>query len=317
MFAFGQKPAPRPTTRRRSRRCSSARSSSSTDPGIPADEDKAIAAYRDFLDGDARRHRSAPRRCAGWATSRWPAPTTPTPSRPRRAARPTTARPSRSTATTSRPIRTTRATTACSTSSRGRRSRAAQLEQALKTLDSLVATYPQTRYRDEAQFRRGELLFTLRQYPKAEQAYAMVLTRRLRSARTANARCTCRAGPGSSRAASKRRCGSFFGVLDGKIAGIRDDDLDKSEALSRADKELVDDTLRVIEHLAGQPARAPESIPAYITSDDAPRVRVPRLPAARAAVPEAGAPEGRRRHLRRLRAPEPARRAGAGACRRR
>src|SRR5206468_65650 len=43
-----------------------------------------------------------------------------------------------------------------------------QLEQALATLDSLVARYPQTRYRDEAQFRRGELLFTLRQYPKAE-----------------------------------------------------------------------------------------------------------------------------------------------------
>ena len=83
--------------------------------------------------------------------------------------------PSRSTATTSRPIRTPPTTTACCTSWRGRRSRAAQLEEGLKTLDQLVAQYPKTRYRDEAEFRRGEILFTLRQYPKAEQAYTLVL----------------------------------------------------------------------------------------------------------------------------------------------
>src|SRR5262249_47490248 len=34
------------------------------------------------------------------------------------------------------------------------------LDQALATLDQLVARYPQTRYRDEAEFRRGELLFS-------------------------------------------------------------------------------------------------------------------------------------------------------------
>ncbi|MFL6697755.1 MAG: tetratricopeptide repeat protein, partial [Vitreoscilla sp.] len=140
------------------------------------------------------------------------------------------------------------------------------LEQALATLDSLVARYPQTRYRDEAQFRRGELLFTLRQYPKAEQAYAMVLT-------------GDKLGPFRERALymqgwSRFKQGnleealsSFFGVLDGKIVGIRDDDLDKSEALSRADKELVDDTLRVI-GIALANLKGAESIPAYITSND-------------------------------------------------
>ncbi|MBT9524980.1 MAG: tetratricopeptide repeat protein, partial [Rhizobacter sp.] len=49
------------------------------------------------------------------------------------------------------------------------------LETALKTLDTLVAKYPQTSYLAEAQFRRGELLFTTQNYAKAEQAYAIVL----------------------------------------------------------------------------------------------------------------------------------------------
>ena len=41
-----------------------------------------------------------------------------------------------------------------------------ELETALKTLDQLVLAYPRTAYRDEAQFRRGELLFALRDYPE-------------------------------------------------------------------------------------------------------------------------------------------------------
>jgi len=49
------------------------------------------------------------------------------------------------------------------------------LDAALKTLDRLVRDYPKTAYRDEANFRRGELLFTARNYPAAEQAYATVL----------------------------------------------------------------------------------------------------------------------------------------------
>ena len=49
------------------------------------------------------------------------------------------------------------------------------LESALKTLDRLVQAYPATRVRDEAQFRRGELLFTLRDYPNAEKAYAITM----------------------------------------------------------------------------------------------------------------------------------------------
>ena len=49
------------------------------------------------------------------------------------------------------------------------------LNTALKTLDRLVKDYPLNRFRDEAQFRRGELLFTARDYPNAEKAFATVL----------------------------------------------------------------------------------------------------------------------------------------------
>ena len=141
-----------------------------------------------------------------------------------------------------------------------------QLEEGLKTLDLLVTQYPRTRYRDEAEFRRGEILFTLRQYPKAEQAYTLVLNGE-------------KDNPYRERALymqgwSKFKQGnleealtSFFGVLDGKIVGIKDDDLDKSEALTRADKELVDDTLRVI-GISLANLKGAESIPVYITSDE-------------------------------------------------
>src|SRR5450755_3891239 len=49
------------------------------------------------------------------------------------------------------------------------------LETALKTLDRLVKDYPTTRYASEAQFRRGELLFTAKNYAEAEKAYSIVL----------------------------------------------------------------------------------------------------------------------------------------------
>src|ERR1700749_3866172 len=47
----------------------------------------------------------------------------------------------------------------------------AQPDKALATLDRLVATYPNSHYIDEAQFRRGELLFSEKAYPKAQAAY--------------------------------------------------------------------------------------------------------------------------------------------------
>src|SRR5271155_2785698 len=51
----------------------------------------------------------------------------------------------------------------------------AQPDKALATLDRLVASYPNSRYLDEAQFRRGEILFGEKAYPAAQTAYEAVI----------------------------------------------------------------------------------------------------------------------------------------------
>jgi len=141
-----------------------------------------------------------------------------------------------------------------------------QLEAALATLDRLVREFPATTHADEAHFRRGELLFTTRDYVKSEQAYATVLK-------------GDQAGPYHERALymhgwSLFKQGrlddalhSFFGVLDLTIAGREGDgELDSLDGLTRADRELVEDTFRVaslsLSNLEGAP-----SIAAYMDSD--------------------------------------------------
>ncbi len=142
-----------------------------------------------------------------------------------------------------------------------------QLEVALKVLDRLVAEYPQTVYRDEAHFRRGEMLFATRAYDKAEKAYATVL-----------------AGGGDTpfqeralymqgwsvfkQGRLEDALHSFFGVLDRKVAGRDgDDELDALPGLSRADRELVEDTFRVTS-ISLANLKGAESIPAYVTTDE-------------------------------------------------
>jgi len=116
-------------------------------------------------------------------------------------------------------------------------------EQALATLDRLVAAYPHSALQDEGQFRRGELLFSARRYVDAAGAYAIVIGH----------------GPASAfyqqslykegwslfkQSRSEESLQSFGAVLQrvlpggGAAAGM--------EQLSRPSRELVDDTLRVM-----------------------------------------------------------------------
>ncbi|HQR21365.1 MAG TPA: tetratricopeptide repeat protein [Burkholderiaceae bacterium] len=140
------------------------------------------------------------------------------------------------------------------------------LETSLATLDKLVLLYPTTRYRDEAQFRRGELLFALREYPKAEVAYLV----------------TMRGDKGSpyyerslymhgwalfKQGRLEDGLQSFFGVLDLKLAGRgSESDLEKLPGLTRADRELVEDTFRVTS-ISLANLQGPASIPPYINSE--------------------------------------------------
>jgi len=141
------------------------------------------------------------------------------------------------------------------------------LDAALKVLDQLVAAYPATRYQDEAQFRRGELLFTARKYADAEKAYATVLA-------------SAQANPYRERALYMQGWSqfklarlepaleSFLSVLDIKLAG-RDDavPLEELPDLSRADRELVEDSFRVVS-LAFENLQGAASIPPVVKTPE-------------------------------------------------
>jgi tetratricopeptide (TPR) repeat protein len=122
----------------------------------------------------------------------------------------------------------------------------AQPDKALASLDQLVAGYPNSRYMDEAQFRRGELLFSGKAYPQAQAAYESVV----------------KSGPTSAfynqslykhgwslfkQGDNERSLDSFAGVLDSVLVSKRNPaEMVELEALSRPNRELVEDTFRVM-----------------------------------------------------------------------
>lgn len=137
-------------------------------------------------------------------------------------------------------------------------------KQALATLDRLVSDYPRSYYREEAQFRRGELLFDLRNYGAAERAYAVVIGQGDTS--TFYERALYMHGWALFKQNNyEDALKSFFAVLDRKLIG-RDTGgpLESIATLTRADRELVEDTFRVVSiSLSG--LQGAESIPAYFT----------------------------------------------------
>jgi TolA-binding protein len=142
------------------------------------------------------------------------------------------------------------------------------LETALKTLDRLVAEYPQTAYRDEAHFRRGEMLFATRDYVKAEKAFATVLTGGKDNAYQERS-LYMQGWSMFKQGRIEDALNPFFGVLDLKLAnrGTENDaDLESLTELTRADRELVEDTFRVMS-LCLQNLQGADSIQAYMTTD--------------------------------------------------
>jgi TolA-binding protein len=122
----------------------------------------------------------------------------------------------------------------------------AQPDKALASLDRLVASYPKSRYIDEAQFRRGEILFSDKSYPAAQAAYEAVIV----------------VGPSSQyynqslykhgwslfkQGETERSLDSFARVLDSVLlAKNNSKSLIEIDALSKPNRELVEDTFRVV-----------------------------------------------------------------------
>ena len=119
-----------------------------------------------------------------------------------------------------------------------------QSEQALATLDRIVKSFPQSRQLDEVQFRRGELLFSAKRYAEAQKAYEVPIARGSQSAFYEQS--LYKHGWSLFKESlNEDSLASFAALLDAKLGkdSVR---AIKLEDLKRADRELVEDTLRVM-----------------------------------------------------------------------
>jgi TolA-binding protein len=122
----------------------------------------------------------------------------------------------------------------------------AQPDKALASLDQLVASYPNSHYIDETQFRRGELLFSSKAYPKAQAAYEAVI--KIGSSSAFYNQSLYKHGWSLfKQGENERSLDSFAGVLDSVLMSKRaPPELIELETLSRPNRELVEDTFRVM-----------------------------------------------------------------------
>ncbi len=128
---------------------------------------------------------------------------------------------------------------------------AGNADKALTTLDRLVREYPQSTYLAESQFRRGEIYFVRKDYYGAGQAFAAVV----------------KVGDGSpfyqqalykngwaqfKQAEYEQSINTFMDLLNLRLAAAAAsnaaamNDRELLDGMSRPDRELVDDTLRII-----------------------------------------------------------------------
>ncbi|MDE2263240.1 MAG: tetratricopeptide repeat protein [Gammaproteobacteria bacterium] len=119
-----------------------------------------------------------------------------------------------------------------------------QPDRALHTLDLIVQRYPGAKDMDEVQFRRGELLFSARRYSEAEQAYAAVIARG--AASPFYVQSLYKSGWSLYKASlQEQSLPQFAKLLDCELLGPEGRVRPLTD-LRRADRELVEDTLRVM-----------------------------------------------------------------------
>jgi len=121
-----------------------------------------------------------------------------------------------------------------------------QTDDALRVLNELVGKYPQTKIIDEVAFRRGEMLFLRKNYADAEAAYQIVVDYGDYSSFYEQS--LYKLGWSQFKLAShEASLDPFFELLDRKVTGIefKEGD-DRLDVLSRAERELIEDTFRVL-----------------------------------------------------------------------
>ena len=119
-------------------------------------------------------------------------------------------------------------------------------DDALTVLDELIGRFPDTSLVDEVQFRRGEMLFLNKRYDDAEAAYQDVRTYGERSRFYEQS--LYKLGWSQFKLGMHEdSLDPFFELMDRRIAGLRVGEGDKRlDALSRAEREMIEDTFRVL-----------------------------------------------------------------------
>lgn len=123
---------------------------------------------------------------------------------------------------------------------------AGRTDDALNVLNELVTEFPDTALIDEVQFRRGEMLFLRQRYNDAEIAYQAV--RKYGEGSRFYQQSLYKLGWSQFKLAwHEDSLDPFFELLDRKIAGVEiGEGEDRLAGLTRAERELVEDTFRVL-----------------------------------------------------------------------
>lgn len=117
---------------------------------------------------------------------------------------------------------------------------------ALGTLDQMTNRFPQSRLIDEAQFRRGEILFSEKRYADAERAYADV-ARRGEGSTFYEQSLYKRGWALFKLARNDDSLGAFGNLLDRKLVDRKKGGaVVDPQTLTRPERELLDDTFRVV-----------------------------------------------------------------------
>ncbi len=142
---------------------------------------------------------------------------------------------------------------------------AAQPDKALAALNRLVTEHPGNRYIDEAQFRRGELLFSDKQYAAAQQAYQAAI--RYGPTSEFYSQSQYKLGWSLFKQGENEAClAPFSAVLDSVLVSKSDPTaLIDVDTLSRPNRELVDDTFRAMS-IAFSYVDGPKTIDAFLKS---------------------------------------------------
>ena len=118
-------------------------------------------------------------------------------------------------------------------------------EKSVVALDRIATEYPNSRYMDEVQFRRGEYLFVMQDFEAAEQAYGYVVDHSPDSIYFEKS--LYKYGwTGFRQGHFDKALPSFSRLLDINLEAGNIGEVDFNPALPRADQELLEDVIRVM-----------------------------------------------------------------------